>query len=270
MSRELLSARGLVTGFRRGRHAVIRTVSTLPDFECRRGEVLAVLGPNGVGKSTLLRTLAGLQQPLHGSLSLNGDDLHAMPPLLRAQRIAIVLSHHQPPETMRVAELIALGRHPHTSTFGVLTARDRAAVSDAIAQAGLQALAGRAVRELSDGEQQRAWLARALAQAPDLLILDEPTSHLDVARRLELLDLLHRVARDRGIAVVLSTHELDLALRHADRLLVLDNDGGGRIMSPGAADVAAQIAEVFGMRVIAMGGGEAATGDRAANEAGRI
>jgi iron complex transport system ATP-binding protein len=91
-----------------------------------------------------------------------------------------------------------------------------------------------------------------------------------VARRLELLDLLHRVARDRGIAVVLSTHELDLALRHADRLLVLDNKGGGRIMLPGAGDVAAQIAEVFGMRMIAMGGGaEAATGDRAANEAGR-
>ena len=192
------------------------------------GELTALLGPNGAGKSTLLRTVAGLLPVLAGSVHLDGTDLAALDARGRARRVAVVLTERVEAGLLTARELVALGRHPHTGSRGTLRPGDDAAVDDALDAVRAGAFARRRVDRLSDGERQRVLVARALAQEPDLLLLDEPTAFLDAPSRVAVTGLLHRLARERGIVVVLCTHDVELALRTADRAWLLGRAGGVR------------------------------------------
>jgi iron complex transport system ATP-binding protein len=209
-----------------------RTVLDGLDLDAAPGALTVLLGRNGSGKSTLLRTVAGLQRPLAGRVTLDGDDLGALTPVERARRVAVVLTERVPSGLLTAAELVALGRHPHTGPRGALRDRDEQVVDGALDAVGAAALRDRPVAELSDGERQRVLVARALAQEPRLLLLDEPTAFLDAPSRVAVTGLLARLARGRGIVVVASTHDVDLALRAADRAWLLDGAGGVRSGPP--------------------------------------
>ncbi len=225
-----LSTEGLTVGYvhRRRRTAVLSDVSlTVPP-----GRLVCILGPNGAGKSTLLRTITGSQRPLAGTVEIDGRDLDSYGERELARRVSVVLTDRIEVGTMFGDELVALGRYPHTGRSGRLRARDRAAVRWAIDAVDAGALSRRRVGELSDGERQRLMVARALAQEPSLLVLDEPTAFLDLPRRVELIDLLATLAHGIGLAVVMSTHDLDLALRLADHLWLVDPPNGVVTGSP--------------------------------------
>ncbi|WP_046246104.1 ABC transporter ATP-binding protein [Hymenobacter terrenus] len=189
------------------------------------GELVCLLGPNGAGKSTLLRTLAGLQPPLSGRLNLGGAALAGLSAAERARQLSIVLTDRVDAGNLTVQELVSLGRHPHTGWLGSLSAHDEAQVQAALTATGTSSFAQRPVGELSDGERQKVLLARAIAQDTPIVLLDEPTAHLDLPNRVALMRLLHRLARQTGKAILLSTHELDLALQAADRVWLLPADG---------------------------------------------
>jgi iron complex transport system ATP-binding protein len=189
------------------------------------GELVCLLGPNGSGKSTLLRTLAGLQPALKGRVILGGETASMLSPEAWARKVAIVLTEQVDAGNMTVYALVALGRHPYTGWTGKLRSHDREAIYQGLVDAGAWDLRERIFDQLSDGEKQRVMLARALAQEPQLLILDEPTAFLDLPRRVETMRSLRRLARKRGRAVLLSTHDLDLAMRAADRLWLLPPGG---------------------------------------------
>ncbi|GEL20301.1 ATP-binding cassette domain-containing protein [Pseudonocardia asaccharolytica] len=211
----------LTVGYRTGRRRVAEVLTGLA-AAAARGELTVLLGPNGAGKSTLLRTVAGLHPPLAGTVTLDGADLPRMPAARRARRLAVVLTERVDAGLLSARELIELGRHPHTGSGGTLRRGDHAAVGAAIAAARAGHLAGRRVAELSDGERQRVLTARALAQQPSVLLLDEPGAFLDATSRVELLGLLRRLAREQNLCVLLSTHDLELALRLADHVWLVD------------------------------------------------
>jgi len=204
------------------------------------GELVCLLGPNGAGKSTLVRTLAGMQPALAGRVLLDGDDVHRMPARQRARRLAVVLTDGLPGGLLTAWDLVALGRYPHTGWSGRLTADDRDAVAAALARVGAADLAHRPLGDLSDGERQKALIARALAQEPRVMILDEVTAFLDLPRRVQVMRLLRRLAHETGRAVLVSTHDLDLALRSADRLWLLPKGGpseGSRLFAGAPEDL---------------------------------
>ncbi len=189
------------------------------------GRLVCLLGANGAGKSTVLRTLAGLQVPLQGEIRLANQYLGGLSAAARARLLALVLTDRVAVPSMRGEELVALGRYPYTGWSGRLLPSDRQVIHDVLAATGATALAGRLFVELSDGERQRLLVARALAQEPRVLMLDEPTAFLDLPRRVELMHLLRQIARARGIAILMSSHDLELALRYADEIWLLDGAG---------------------------------------------
>lgn len=230
----VVETRGLAVGYaqRRGR---TRTVLAGLDLCLQKGELTCLLGPNGSGKSTLLRTLAGMQPPLAGSALLGGTPVGRLASYERARRLAVVLTDPVDAGLMRAADFVALGRYPHTNWSGRLRERDREAVTWALEATGSTDLADRAVVELSDGERQRVAIARALAQEPEVLALDEPIAFVDVPRRVELTGLLRRLARQTHLAVLLTTHDLDLAIRSADTLWLV-GPGDARQVRVGAPE----------------------------------
>lgn len=189
------------------------------------GELVCLLGPNGAGKSTLLRTLCGMQRPLQGEIQVLGRNLRHLHPRDIARQLSVVLTEQTDVGTLSVYGLVALGRYPYTDWSGRLTALDEFCVHQAIDAVGVKPLAARPVNELSDGERQKVMIARALAQEPRVLLLDEPTAFLDLPRRVEIMGILRRLARETGQAILLSTHDLDLALRSADKLWLLPQGG---------------------------------------------
>lgn len=214
-----LSAESVTIGY--GGRAILRDVS----FELRAGELVALIGANGSGKSSLLRTLAGLHAPLRGVLRLAGLDPYACTANERARRLAIVLPGRSGIFGVDVLDLVALGRQPWTDRFGRLTAEDLRIVDRALDLAGVGALRDREVASLSDGECQNVMIARALAQDTPVLLLDEPTAHLDLIHRVRTVRLLAAQAHDNMRTVLFSTHDLRMALRHCDRLLIARRDG---------------------------------------------
>ncbi len=215
------------------------------DLQLRPAEMVCLIGPNGAGKSTLLRTLAGMQTPLSGVIKLGEADLHSLPALDLAKQLAVVLTGRVEAGNLSAYALVTLGRHPYTDWRGRLTPHDEEAVRHAMRLTGSDVLASRPIHELSDGERQRVMIARALAQEPSILLLDEPTAFLDLPRRVELLQLLKRLSRETNCAILLSTHDLDLALRIADRLWLLSSHGELHIGLPEELALNGSLARIF-------------------------
>lgn len=204
----------------RGRVLEPLTLSLAP------GSFVCVLGRNGAGKSTLMRTIAGLQPALGGAVRLAEIDIAQMAAAERARQIAVVLTERPASPGLTVADVVLLGRQPFTNWQGRFSIEDRAIAADALGMAGATAFTARYFDGLSDGERQRVMIARALAQTPKLMILDEITAFLDLPGRVEVMGLLRRQARDSGSAVLLSSHDLDLSLQLADTVWLLDGAGG--------------------------------------------
>lgn len=194
------------------------------DLELRDGRVTTILGPNGCGKSTLLRTLARVLAPSRGSVILDGVELHRQPTRAVARLLAMLPQSSRAPAELRVRDLVAYGRFPHRAWYARLDAADRTAVASALTSVGLEPLADRPLETLSGGERQRAWIAMALAQETPLLLLDEPTTSLDVAHQLEVLELVRQLQRTKEKTVVMVLHDINLAARFSD-CIVLMRDG---------------------------------------------
>ena len=196
-----------------------------------RGELLGVIGPNGSGKTTLIRCLSGVLKPTIGSVTLEGKNLQVFSDQERARRIAVVPQSAQLPPAFTVLESVALGRTPHLSWLGRLGARDLEIVQHAMQSCEVAQFSDRRITELSGGEQQRVLLARALAQDCPVLLLDEPTAHLDLHHQVALLNLVRRMAREQNLAVLVAIHDLNLASLYADRLILLID---GRVRASGS------------------------------------
>jgi len=220
------------------------------DLTLRSGERVALVGPNGSGKTTLLRTLAGTLRPRSGRVALDDVSLDAVDARMRARRIAVVPQVFTTPFAFTAREVVALGRTPYVGAFGRPSGADRAAVERALALTGCTDLADRPLSQLSGGERQRALVAMALAQEGNVLLLDEPTAHLDPGHQRSTLELLGRLARERGALVLAVLHDLNLASALADRVVVMSQ---GRVVADGPPlDVvsAANVASVFGAGLV--------------------
>lgn len=189
-----------------------------------RGQVLSLIGPNGAGKSTILKTITGQLRPISGAVLLEGEDMAHMRPKQLSKKLAVALTQHIRPELMSCAELVAMGRYPYTGLFGRLTAKDKAAVREALELVQAFDIAEQQVSTLSDGQLQRVMLARALCQEPELLVLDEPTAYLDIKHKILLLDMLRDLAREKRLTVIMSLHEIDLAMKASDMLLCVRSE----------------------------------------------
>ncbi len=216
----MLQTRDLAIGYRR-RGRPDNVLARALNLRLQPGELVGLLGPNGVGKSTLLRTLGGGQQPLAGRVLLGESDVARLKPQERARRLSMVTTAAPRPRLMSGYALVALGRHPHTDWLGRLTADDHSIIARALDAVKGAELAEQPVAELSDGQRQKLMIARALAQQSDIMLLDEPTAFLDLPRRIETMALLKRLARTTELAILVSTHDLDLALRNCDRFWLM-------------------------------------------------
>jgi len=220
-----LHAEGLTLGYSG------RTVVEGLALEVPPGRVTAVVGANACGKSTLLRAMSRLLSPQEGRVVLDGRDVHRMPARQLARTLGLLPQSPVAPDGITVADLVGRGRHPHQRALQRWSREDDAAVAEAMTMTATGGLADRPVDELSGGQRQRVWIAMALAQRTDLLLLDEPTTFLDVAHQVEVLDLLTDLNRTRGTTVVMVLHDLNLAARYADHLVAMV--GGGLATAPG-------------------------------------
>lgn len=213
----------LAAGYRDGR--TVRAVTAPATAQAPCGMLTCLIGANGAGKSTLLRTIAAFMPPLDGRVLAGGRDTARLSPRDRATLMAVVLTDRPDTACTTVEEMVALGRAPYTGFWGRLGDGDRRAVQRAMQLAGIDGMAGREVSALSDGERQKVMIAKALAQDTPIILLDEPTSFLDFPSKADTMLLLRRLAHDEHKAVLVSTHDLTLALHTADRLWLLDGSG---------------------------------------------
>ncbi|SDA15534.1 iron complex transport system ATP-binding protein [Ruminococcus sp. YE71] len=212
---ELLSAKGLSAGY--GKTVIVEGLS----FELREGEVLTVIGRNGSGKSTLLKTVTGQLSIISGEVYIGERGLGSMTAAETARIMSLMLTDRITAERMTCRAIVESGRYPYTGRLGLLSKSDSEVVEDAMRLTDVTDLADRDFRFISDGQRQRVMLARAIAQQPKIMLLDEPTSYLDIGAKLRLLTLLRQLVRERGIAVMMTLHELELAQRFSDRVLCL-------------------------------------------------
>lgn len=210
-----IQARALTIGYEG------QTVVEKIELQAFPGQIISVLGPNGAGKTTLIKTLMGQLPPIRGQIELGGMPLSELSDRQVASRLAVVLTERPEPELMRCRELVALGRYPYTGRLGLLSAEDWQKVDEGMALVGVSELADRDYDRISDGQRQRVLLARAICQKPEVLILDEPTSYLDLKHKLEFMQLLRRLSRERDLAVLMSIHELTLARNYSDEVICL-------------------------------------------------
>ncbi|PWG63135.1 ABC transporter ATP-binding protein [Spiribacter halobius] len=236
-----LRARDLALGYD-GRLVVEGLDLALPP-----ARITVIVGPNACGKSTLLRALARLLRPRRGAALLDGHAVHRLPTRALARRLGLLPQAPSAPEGLTVEDLVARGRFPHQRVFRYWSPEDAQAVAEALADTEMEALRDRPVDELSGGQRQRAWIAMTLAQQTEILLLDEPTTFLDIAHRLEVLELLRRLNRERGRTIVMVLHDLNEAARHADHLVAMR---AGRILAegpPGEVVTPALVERVFGI-----------------------
>ena len=221
-ARILLEAKNLSIGYATKKQ--VTTIACGINLKLKRGNLTTLIGANGAGKSTLLRTLTGIQDPLAGSVVLNGASIASYTPGHLAQQLSIVLTGSLPPSNLTVYELVALGRQPYTNWIGNLSAEDQFKINEALKITQTEHLAHKKHFEISDGQLQKVLIARALAQDTDLIILDEPTTHLDFQHKANLLLLLKKLASEAGKCILYSTHDLDIALQLSDEAIVFIKD----------------------------------------------
>jgi iron complex transport system ATP-binding protein len=228
------------------------------------GRMTAVVGPNGSGKSTLLRGMSRLLTPQSGRVLLDGKDIHQLPARELARQLGVLPQGPVTPDGITAAELVSRGRHPHRGLFARLTTEDQQAIDDALAAVELAELRDRPVDQLSGGQRQRVWIAMVLAQGTQHLLLDEPTTYLDLAHAVDVMNVVHAAAHSAGRTVVTVLHDLTLAAQYADHLVVM---GDGRIAAQGVpGEVLSEqlLADVFGLRatVVEVGGAPVVVPDR--------
>jgi iron complex transport system ATP-binding protein len=239
-----LSAQGVRVGY--GDAVVVGGRDGL-DLDVVDGTVTAVIGPNGCGKSTLLRTLARLLVPRHGHVLLDGRRLDAVPSREVATVLGVLPQDPTAPEGIRVADLVARGRHPHQRWFRQWSAEDEAAVAEALAWTDMTGFAERTLDTLSGGQRQRVWISMALAQGTEVLLLDEPTTFLDLAHQVDVLELVERLHRERGRTVVMVLHDLNLAARYAGRLVAMRDGEVAAVGTPREVLTEDTVRVVFGL-----------------------
>ncbi|MFD2164044.1 ABC transporter ATP-binding protein [Paradesertivirga mongoliensis] len=226
----LLHTSDLSVGYKSGNTQ--KSVAGPLNLTMKAGELICLLGPNGAGKSTLIRTLAGLQPALNGIVKIDTENVAKLKPSQLAKKLSLVLTDSVKAGNLDVFSLVSLGRYPYSGWLGGLSKEDKKIVKWAIESAHVEMFVNRKVSQLSDGECQKVMLARALAQDTPVIILDEPTAHLDLPSRIELMRLLHQLAKETSKGILISTHELDLALQVADQIWLLKKDGSVAVGSP--------------------------------------
>jgi len=222
------------------------------DLRVEPGEVLAVVGPNGVGKSTLVRAASGALRPLAGSVEIGGRRLHELTPAERARMVSVVPQASNLPPAFTALDVVILGRTPHLGWLGSEGELDRRLAAEAMDRTETLALAQRRVGELSGGEQQRLLIARALAQGAPAMLLDEPTAHLDLRHQDRVLKLVRRLTNEQGLSVLLALHDLNLVARFADRVALLSNGRVRKVGQPREVLTPQELAAVYGIQIHVM------------------
>ncbi|MEM6629313.1 MAG: ABC transporter ATP-binding protein [Bacteroidota bacterium] len=239
----ILYTSGLTIGYKTKR-SVLELEKNL-NIKIHNGELVCLIGPNGCGKSTLMRTIAGLQKPLNGDTFISRVDLKKIKPHQYARLLSLVLTERINVGAMTVMEIVSIGRYPYTNYFAKLQANDHKMIEKSLDSVHLNDYKHRLFTELSDGEKQRVLIAKALAQDTPLIMLDEPTAHLDLPSRVEIMNILKRLAKETNKAIFLSTHELDLALQTADTIWLMNREENMKSGTPEDLVLSGMFEQVF-------------------------
>lgn len=215
----ILSTSNLSIGYKTKGSTI--TIAKNINLNLQEGKLIALIGANGIGKSTLIRTITGIQKPISGTVSLNGNNIHELDSLTLAKNLSVVLTEKLPPSNLTVWELIALGRQPYTNWIGTLTDNDIEKINEAIELTQIGHLTSKRHYEISDGQLQIVLIARALAQDTPLIILDEPTTHLDLEHKVSLLKILKKLTQETEKCILFSTHDIDMAIQIADEMIIM-------------------------------------------------
>ena len=218
------------------------------EIALHKGEILTLIGPNGAGKSTILKSIARQLALIAGTVSLDGKDLKSLSGSELSKKMAVVMTQRLRSELMTCEDVVATGRYPYTGRFGILSAEDHAAVESAMELVRVTEIRDQDFDRISDGQRQRVMLARAICQEPEILILDEPTSYLDVRHKLEFLSILQKLCREKQLTVILSLHELELAEKISDRILCVNGSAVERIGSPEEVMTEGYITHLYGIQ----------------------
>lgn len=218
-NKNILSTSNLSIGYKTKSSTII--IAENQNLNLREGKLIALIGANGIGKSTLLRTLTGIQKPISGTVLLNEKNILELDSLTLAQNLSVVLTEKLPPSNLTVWELVALGRQPYTNWIGTLTDNDISKINEAIELTQIGHLTSKKNYEISDGQLQIVLIARALAQDTPLIILDEPTTHLDLLHKVVLFKLLKKLTQETGKCILFSTHDIDMAIQLSDEMIIM-------------------------------------------------
>lgn len=219
MSKKVLHSENLSIGYTTKSNT--RTIIEQCDISLESGKLIALIGANGIGKSTLIKTITGIIPPIKGNIFINQKSISDYHPKELAQELSIVLTESLPPSNLTVYEIVALGRQPYTNWLGTLTPEDKEKIENAIALTGIGNFIEKKHFEISDGQLQKALITRALAQDTAIIILDEPTTHLDLVHKVSLIKLLQKLTHETGKTILYSTHDIDLAIQLCDEMIVL-------------------------------------------------
>lgn len=222
MHKTVLHTKNLTIGYTKGKQ-IIKVQDDI-SLSLSSGKLIALIGKNGIGKSTFLKTITGIIPPISGEVELKNRNISTYEPNDLAQELSLVLTEALPPSNLTVYEIVALGRQPYTNWLGTLTEEDKSKINDAISITGISDFIHKKHFEISDGQLQKVMIARALAQDTSLIILDEPTTHLDLVHKVTLLKLLQKLAHETNKTILYSTHDLDLAIQLADEMIVFTEE----------------------------------------------
>ncbi len=218
------------------------------ELKLKKGQILTLIGPNGAGKTTILRSIIGQLEPLRGAVFLDGKELGKISAGELAKRLSVVFTQRIRPEMMNCQQVVETGRYPYTGRFGILSDRDHQVVKESMELVKVSEIAGEPFEQISDGQRQLVMLARALSQEPEVIVLDEPTTFLDIRHKLEFLSVLQRLSKERGLSVVLSLHELDLAERISDQIACIRGEQVDRLGAPEEIFTQGYIRKLYGIR----------------------